>query len=388
MSLRAHYTEVIDALMPWLQHQYLSVAAVNKHVRAAYRATHAPITSLNYACASEQTLEWSLTCTATGLRKGMMWHFALAAARLDDLPALLRCCCDPENLPDWSRRLSHEAAQAGSISILDYLVSKDELCPFTICPEAINHRNLPLLQWAHEHGCGLFGNTCLLAASAGDLPIMQWLREQRVAWDYDKTVEAAAASANPASWWLLNWLQQENAGGALWSQDKLQQLLYNALLTGNTVTADWLLAQGAPLPEQLWHTNVYVGPVVCSIAGLQWARSNGCGWDRCGSWGFVCEFVSDIADIGFAEPVAEGTPWCLVAHRNSRAAVEWAHTHGCCNDSCEVSRSLRPPVDNSQYEAEACRLRALDFTALFAVESASAGIDEYDADAEQACALQ
>jgi hypothetical protein len=178
--------------------------------------------------------------------------------------------------------LSYYAASAGSINVLAFFENNGELYRVSICDEAIKNSNLVLLQWAHAHSCRLGSAPCLLAAGAGDLTIMQWLRQQGVPWDCDKIVIAAAASGNCVSWRLLEWLQQE-AGAVPWPQDKLSQMLLEALRAGNTASADWLLAQGAPLPQQLWHYNMYVGPVVLCVAGLQWAIAKGCEWGD--AWG-------------------------------------------------------------------------------------------------------
>jgi hypothetical protein len=346
----AQYTDTPTLLasfvLPWLTHQWLSLGAVNKQLRAAYKAMHTKATSLHYACCSKETLDWAMACTASSKYgssyHGKLWRFALAAAKRDDVPGLLLC----KSHPEWSRELSYwlsyYAASAGSINVLAFFASNGELCRVSICDEAIKKSNLALLQWAHAHSCRLGGNPCLLAAGAGDLIIMQWLRQQAVPWDYEKTVIAAAASGNCDSWRLLEWLQQE-AGAAPWPQDKLSQLLLEALRAGNTASADWLLEQGAPLPQRLWHYSMYVGPVVLCVAGLQWARAKGCEWDNAWGESSGLEFTHFkrmwLHEAGLRDTYGSST-WCRLALRNSSAAVQWAHANGCCGEDCAVHQLL------------------------------------------------
>jgi hypothetical protein len=341
MSAFAQYaqtTAILDCILPWLSHQYLGIGAVNRFFRAAYKAVHPPATCFSFARSSEASLLWAVSCLTKSVDARVLKKFAINAVQHDSVATLQYCCTQAEVLQSWSRQVSHEAAAAGAIGVLTWLHSAGQLWRSSIYAEAISHKNMQLVQWAHAHGCSFFDNTFVLAAGAGDVAIMQLLREQGMEWDYGKTVAAAAVSGNPDACSLLHWLQQQNP--AWWSAATLSPLLYSALLTGNTATADWLLAQGVALPQQLWHTNVYVGPVVCSIAGLRWARANGCDWDRCGSWGSACEFVIGAGDSYSVDAVAAGTPWCVVAHSNSRAAVEWAHKEGCCSAECPISARL------------------------------------------------
>jgi hypothetical protein len=356
----AQTTALLDLVLPWLPGQWLSVGAVNKHFRAAYRVEYPPSTTLSYACASKESFEWSLACTVAGARNVMICQFALAAAQLQNAPAALLCCrSQPKWSQEWFRRLSIEAASAGVISVLEYYESKGELYRCTN-PEVVRLSTGVLLQWADAHSCGLCSNACLLAAGAGDLAIMQWLRQQGAAWDYDKTVAAAAASSNCSSWRLLDWLQQENEGGALWSQGELQQLLYSALDAGNTATADWLLAQGAPLPQQLWRIEERAGPVVLCVAGLQWARAKGCEWGD--TWG-SCEgeeYAKFSAASARHADSEEPNQWCELALRNSEEAVEWAHDNGCCPAECAVGMQLTAArIRAAQIESLLTRSREL-----------------------------
>ena len=138
----------------------------------------------------------------------------------------------------WTNNICKEAARAGNLAVLQWLVANGCKCDTSTCGGAAAGGHLEALQWLVDNGCTWDTSTCACAAEGGHLEVLQWARANGCRWN-------ASTCACAAEGGHLEVLQWARANGCPW---------YKSTCT--------MAAKGG-------HLEV-----------LQWARANGCQWDE------------------------------------------------------------------------------------------------------------
>ena len=171
----------------------------------------------------------------------------------------------------WDEWTCTRAAGYGHLEILQWLRSQDQPCPWdeTTCANAAGGGHLIILQWlrSQDPPCPWDEWTCMWAADPGHLNILQWLRSQDppCPWD-EKTGEEAARSGHLH---ILQWLQAHD-----YSLDEMT--FCGAASGGHLDILQWLLEEGCPWEEGACLFAIHY----LNLTALQWLRNHGCPWDK------------------------------------------------------------------------------------------------------------
>ena len=178
---------------------------------------------------------------------------AIAAGRLDTLEWLwerlsARLGGDP-SATIWSRNALWAAAEAGHMAALEWLLDRgcngddnlfywatggghvdvvalmwkrvglDQSKHAELAKEAAQSGSLPMLQWVVDHGLPLPATACARAALCGHLDALRFLRSHHCPWD-GQTLQWAAHNGQ------LHVLQWALANGCPWTAEDRQECLY------------------------------------------------------------------------------------------------------------------------------------------------------------------
>ena len=166
----------------------------------------------------------------------------------------------------------HDGGGGGHLELLQW--ARQNGCEWDedTCKLAAKGGHLEVLQWAHENGCPWDENTCEYAAYGGHLEVLQWARENGCPWD-EKTSAGAAEGGH------LEVLQWADENECPWNEDTCEYAAFGGHCWGGAAVGsagEATVLQWARGTSTRARRAAYGG----HLEVLQWARRNGCPWNK------------------------------------------------------------------------------------------------------------
>lgn len=146
-------------------------------------------------------------------------------------------------------QVTHLAASAGSLPILEWAVSQGAPLDDSVAAEAASAGSLAILDWLRNaQGVAMEGDASIVsaAAGAGHIHVLRWCREE-VSPPLPLTFEATARAAAGGHLAALQWLRAQRPP-CPWNSTAVEM----ARRRGHDDVADWTIANGCPAGHLRW----------------------------------------------------------------------------------------------------------------------------------------
>lgn len=156
-------------------------------------------------------------------------------------------------------------AQAGHLSLLQWLKNYGLHLGHHIYPKAAEEGHLELIKWVWDQGVrenSDCGKVCAIAAKKGHFELLKWLISNK--FSYSNTLSDYAAVGGHLE--IVQWTFDLGCKGI--------NILKAAVKGGNIRILDWLSTQGINDPTWIYFYAVDEG----QLQVLKWARMKGCEW--------------------------------------------------------------------------------------------------------------